>query len=195
MISPLVALGGADRWLLLKVNRAWSGPALDAVLPVITDLQKRAWFVYGAAPAAAALWLWKGKRRALRVLVVAALAVGASDMIAYRVIKPLVARPRPTVAGVPVIQRAPIGGRYGFPSNHASNVATAASVLSVAYPPLTWAFAAAAFAIGYSRVYVGAHYPGDVLAGFLLGILLGWPWGVLMLGGGKGGGGPGRRRR
>ncbi len=193
MIAPLEALASADRWLLLKVNRDWSGPFLTAVLPPITDLQKLAWVKFGAAPAAVALWLWRGRKRALRVLVVAALAVAASDLLAFRVIKPLVARPRPTHAGVPVVVRASIGGTDGFPSNHASNMAAAASVLSVAYPAGTWVFAGLALVIAYSRVYVGAHYPGDVLAGLLLGFLLGWPWARLMLGGG--GGGSSKRRR
>ena len=44
------------------------------------------------------------------------------------------------------------------------------------------------------QVYVGAHYPGDVLAGLLLGTAVGWPWAVLMLGGG-GGGSSGRKKR
>ncbi len=183
MISPLAALVSADRWLLLKINRDWTSPSLDAVMPVITDLHKIPWFAYGVAPAALALWLWKGRRRALKVLVVAALAVGAGDQFAHRVIKPWAARPRPERAGEPVKMRAPVGGAYGFPSNHAANMGAAAAVLSVAYPGGAFAFAAAAAVVGYSRIYVGAHYPGDVLAGFALGAGIGWPWAVLMLGG------------
>lgn len=182
MISPLALLGSADRWLLLKINRDWTSPSLDAIMPVITDLHKLRWFSFGVAPAALALWLWKGRRHALKVLVVAALAMGAGDLLAYRVIKPLVARPRPSQPWVPVIRRAP-GSGNGFPSNHAVNMGAAASVLSVAYPGGTYAFAAVALLIGYSRVYVGVHYPGDVAAGFALGIAIGWPWAVLMLGG------------
>jgi undecaprenyl-diphosphatase len=194
MIAPLEALNSADRWLLLKVNRDWANAFLTAVLPAITDLHKQAWVKFGAFPLGMGLWLWRGKKRALRVLVVAALAVAASDLLAYRVVKPLVERPRPTHAGVPVIVRASIGGAYGFPSNHASNSAAAASVLSVAYPAGTWVFAALALLIAYSRVYVGAHYPGDVLAGLLLGVLIGLPWARLMLGGGGSGGGSRRRK-
>jgi undecaprenyl-diphosphatase len=95
----------------------------------------------------------------------------------------MVARPRPERAGEPVTMRAPANGAYGFPSNHAINMGAAASVLTVAYPAGAVVFALGAALIGYSRVYVGAHYPGDVLAGLLLGIAIGWPWAVLMLGG------------
>ena len=185
MIAPLAALASADRWLLLKINRDWTFPALDAAMPALTDLHKLWWIRYGAAPAALALWLWKGRRRALKVLVVAVLAVGATDQLIHRAIKPWVARPRPERAGEPVKMRAPAGGAYGFPSNHAANMGAAAAVLTVAYPGGALVFAGAAALVGYSRVYVGVHYPGDVLAGLALGVGIGWPWALLMLGGGE----------
>lgn len=183
MIAPLAALGCADRWLLLKINRDWTAPALDAAMPVITNLHRAPWFAAGVAPVLTALWLWKGRKRALRTLIVAALAIGAGDQLAHRVIKPWVARPRPQSARVPVVARVTTGGAYGFPSNHAINAGAAAAVLAVAYPGAAFAFAGVAAIIAYSRVYVGAHYPGDVLAGLALGVAIGWPWAALMLGG------------
>jgi undecaprenyl-diphosphatase len=187
MIAPLASLAAADTWLLLKINRDWTARSLDAVMPVITDIHKVTWFRCGVGPAGLALWLWRGRKQALRVLVVMALGMGASDLLAHRVIKPLVARPRPEYAGVPVIMRAPANGRYSFPSNHAINMGAAAAVLTAAYPGGAIVFSGAAAVICYSRVYVGAHYPGDVLAGLALGIGIGWPWAGLMLGGAGGG--------
>jgi undecaprenyl-diphosphatase len=192
VISPLAALGAADRWLLLKINREWTAPLLDRAMPLVTNLQKVPWFVYGAGPAVLALWLWKGRRQALKVLVVAALAMGSSDFIAYRVIKPWAARPRPEYSVTGVDVRVPNGGRYGFPSNHAANSAAAAAVLSAAYPGAALVFAALAAVVAYSRVYVGAHYPGDVLAGLALGAAIGWAWAALLLGGA---GGSGKKKR
>lgn len=177
-------LGSADRWLLLKINRDWTHASLNALMPVLTDIHKLPWFRYGVAPAALALWVWKGRKRALQVLVVAAIAVAGSDVIAYRVIKPWACRPRPEHAGVAVSVRSSMGGTYGFPSNHAANAGAAAAVLSVAYPAAMPVFAAVAALMAYSRVYCGVHYPGDVLAGLLLGVAIGWPWALLMLGGG-----------
>jgi len=183
MSAFLSWLGSADRWLLLKINRDWTHPSLDALMPLLTDIQKVPWFIYGVAPAALGLWLWKGRKHALRVLVVAVIAVAGSDVLAYRVIKPWAARLRPERAGVAVQLRGRSGGTYGFPSNHASNAGAAAAVFSVAYPAATPVFAALAALMAYSRVYCGVHYPGDVVGGLLLGVVVGWPWALLMLGG------------
>lgn len=195
MSGPLALLGAADRFLLLKVNRDWTASSLDALMPVVTDLHRVPWFLFGVVPAAGALWLWKGRRGALKVLVVAALAVAAADLLSYRVIKPFVARPRPGREVSAVIERAPVRGALGFPSNHAANTAAAAAVLSVAYPGGAYAFWGVAALVAYSRVYVGAHYPGDALGGLLIGAALGWPWALLMLGGGGGGGGSARKKK
>ena len=185
-MSVLSGLASLDHAAFRLLNGVWTHPSLDALMPVITDLHKVPWFKYGVAPVGLGLWLWRGRARTLRVLVVAAIAMGVCDLLAYRVIKPWTARPRPEYAGVGAILRVGEGGRMGFPSNHATNAGAAASVLSVAYPAASVVFWSLAGLIAYSRVYCGAHYPGDVLAGLLLGGLLSWPWAALMLGGGKG---------
>ena len=176
-------VASGDRWLLLKINRDWTAPSLDAIMPVLTDLHRVPWFLYGVGPAMLALWLWQGKKRALRVLIVAAIAMGVGDFVSHRILKPNFARLRPDRAGVAVNLRAPARGTWSFPSNHAVNAGAAAAVLSVAYPGGAYAFAGIAVLIAYSRVYVGAHYPGDVIGGLALGVLLGWPWALLILGG------------
>lgn len=180
--------GSFDRTFFGLINGVWTHPLLDRVMPVITDIHKVVWFKFGVAPAALALWLYKGRGRALRVLVVAALALGACDLLASKVIKPWAARPRPEYAGIGAIVRGPDHGRYGFPSNHATNMGAAASVLTVAYPAFGFVFWTLAGLVAYSRVYVGAHYPFDVLCGLALGGVLSWPWAALMLGVDAGGG-------
>ncbi len=60
-----------------------------------------------------------------------------------------------------------------MPSSHAVNIACAVTVLSHHYRRTIPVLLLAALLVGYSRVYVGLHYPGDVLVGWLVGILLG----------------------
>lgn len=70
------------------------------------------------------------------------------------------------------------GGKYGFVSSHASNVFGLATYLSLwLYKdiPHFWKFAFLwAAIISYSRIYLGVHYPFDVICGAILGMLLGW---------------------
>lgn len=173
--------GSFDRVCFRLINQVWTSRFLDVVMPAVTDLHKVKWFAWGVVPAAVAFWLYKGRKNAARVLVVLVLAVGACDLLSYRVIKPYVARPRPAAAGIGAIERSPSSG-YGFPSNHATNMGAAAAVLGVAYPPYAWLFWAVAGIVAWSRVYCGAHYPGDVLGGLVVGGVLSYLWAVLMLG-------------
>ena len=104
-------------------------------------------------------------------LIRLALALVLSTAVADYGLKPLVRRPRPFASDPHVVL---IGGRphgASFPSGHAANAFAGASVLSVVAlePPVVWWLLAAA--IAYSRVHVGLHYPLDVLAGALVGVL------------------------
>jgi undecaprenyl-diphosphatase len=71
----------------------------------------------------------------------------------------------------------PCGGQYGFASSHAANAFALATglwlLLGQQYRWLGWLFLWA-IAVAYSRIYVGAHYPLDVLAGAGIGVLMAW---------------------
>lgn len=182
-----------DEALFLKINRDWTAPALDAVMPVLTDLHKQQWFVLAAA-FALGWWVWKGRREALKVIAVLALAIGMADFANHRLFKQLVKRPRPEKAGVAVVLRTPSHAGWSFPSNHAMNMGAAASALSCAYPAWAPAFWAGALLVAYSRVYCGVHFPADVLAGLVLGGLLGRLVAYLLLGAGPARG-PGKKKK
>lgn len=67
------------------------------------------------------------------------------------------------------------GGLYGFASSHAANTFALASGLSLIYPSkkwLMWSMLLWAIIVSYSRIYVGVHYPGDVLVGAIIGIFI-----------------------
>lgn len=107
-------------------------------------------------------------------------AVGLSDHITSGMMKPFFARLRP--CQVPEWQTmvhlvSGCGGRYGFASSHASTtfaLATTVWLMLRSWSPwFAIAFGWSAL-VAYSRVYVGVHYPLDILAGAAVGVVVGW---------------------
>ena len=66
------------------------------------------------------------------------------------------------------------GGKYGFVSSHAANIFAAAVVLSYFYPSKKRVYFFIASMVAFSRVYIGVHYPGDIIFGGILGYGLAW---------------------
>ncbi len=121
----------------------------------------------------------------LWILLFVILMIIASDQFA-NIFKDLTARPRPShEAGLPGIHTVNgyLGGEFGFYSSHASTT-LAISLFTIillgrpfAYFPLI--MLAWAFFMSYTRIYLGVHYPGDILAGWVAGGLIGWGFGHL----------------
>ncbi|MCX4749228.1 phosphatase PAP2 family protein [Kitasatospora sp. NBC_01287] len=123
---------------------------------------------------------WWRARRADAAAMAGALSAFAAAAIAFLLnsgIKDLVAEPRPCRA-LPhdfLLEACPVPSDYAFPSNH-TTVAFAAAVALLLIDRRLGAFAiVAAVLMGASRVYVGAHYPHDVLASALVGALVAIP--------------------
>jgi undecaprenyl-diphosphatase len=104
-------------------------------------------------------------------LLLTVVAIVVADVLAMA-IKPLVERPRPFVRypEPATLVRHPLD--YSFPSGHAATSFAAATMLTFAFPSLGPFFFLLAAAVAYSRVYVGVHYPLDVIAGAALGVLV-----------------------
>ena len=117
----------------------------------------------------------------LRVLIVFAgfaVAVGLSDFVSSGIIKPWVSRLRPThepaLAGMLHLVNGYTGGMYGFVSSHAANTMACALLFSLLYRN-KYATVALMLWVAlncYSRMYLGVHYPGDIIGGLLVGTLI-----------------------
>ncbi|MEU2967145.1 phosphatase PAP2 family protein [Streptomyces ardesiacus] len=135
------------------------------------------WSAYGlvAFVVLAAVGWWFARRSA-GTAAVAALAVPVVVVLAYgvnAVLKLLVREDRPCQSlHVRTLEACPAPGDWSFPSNHAAIAAAAAVALFFVSRRLGAVAAAAAVAMAASRVWVGAHYPHDVLAGALVGGLV-----------------------
>ena len=106
------------------------------------------------------------RRAAVRGVVVQAL----SSLLVNAVLKRVVGRVRPDMANLHserTLRRAP--GTLSFPSGHSSSAAAFVTGVALEAPLVGAALAPVALGVGYSRVHVGVHYPGDVLAGLAVG--------------------------
>jgi undecaprenyl-diphosphatase len=151
------------------INQVWISPALDRSMPFVTDAGN-----YLIPCIVAALILAIGDRlRGLRFVLLAIAGVVIADAIATHVFKALELRPRPCAALEGVRLLVGCTQTASMPSNHAANASVLAA-LAGCYRRQLWLPAAVlAGLIGYSRIYVGVHYPLDVLAGAALGIVVG----------------------
>ncbi len=158
-----------DAWLFPLLNGAWTHPWLDVAMPLVTN--QKPWL-----PFLAIIWFWLllgrgGAWRRLAILLL--LIVIGSDQVSSTLIKPLVQRKRPCCAEQNVRLLVPCKTSKSFPSSHATNTA---GVAGVVWLEAGWKFGlpvwALAAIVGFSRIYVGVHYPSDVLFGHLLGLVL-----------------------
>jgi undecaprenyl-diphosphatase len=122
----------------------------------------------------------KYKKKFLIILFFLILAATLADQISVQLFKNIFHRLRPChepyLEGLVHIVNGSCGGLYGFVSSHATNSFNVA-LLSSLFIRKRWFTILIVFwalTIGYSRIYLGVHYPGDVICGSMLGALIGW---------------------
>ncbi|GAA4063006.1 MULTISPECIES: phosphatase PAP2 family protein [Actinomadura] len=113
-----------------------------------------------------------GDARAMGLALLAPVAVVAAYLVS-EVSKSALQEERPcrAVAGAMNIVACPAPGDWSFPSNHATIAAASAAVIVVAWRAMAWLVLPLAAVMAFSRVFVGVHYPHDVAAGFVLGVV------------------------
>lgn len=122
-----------------------------------------------------------GLKQTILTVVVVALMIACTDQLANLFKKVLFLRPRPCHDAILSesmrLVKSHCGGRYGYFSAHAASSMALAVFLGKLLQPhikyiitflIVWALS-----VGYSRIYIGVHYPGDVVTGFVFGILIG----------------------
>jgi undecaprenyl-diphosphatase len=166
-----------DRWVMFRVNGDWHSPALDTL--ALFSREASTWaplyvflIVFMAMNHGRQGWWW---------VVMAMALVGVSDLVASHVFKVVFYRPRPcrdAFMAQHIRFIAQVCGMNGsFVSSHASNHFAMATFIqgTLGRQDSRWSlFFVWALLICWAQVYVGVHYPSDVLGGALLGILIGW---------------------
>lgn len=141
-------------------------PFLDAVMPRLTRAADKSLLWMAIAAALAITRRPSFRRGAVRGL----LSLAVTSLIANQVSKRLHRRPRPSLDAVPVQRLARrIPRSTSFPSGHSASAAAFATGVSLEAPLVGVPLRALAALVGFSRVATGAHYPSDVIAGWLLG--------------------------
>ena len=167
----LATLNTLDVELFRLINSGLATSRLDGAMIFLSS--KYTWLALAAGVIFFAVW--RRSRRLLYFCAATMVTIGLVDFVTYHFLKAAFARERPCrqFQDEHLLQQW-CGGDYGFPSNHAAN-GMALTVLTAFVFGRRAALGALALTllVGFSRVYVGVHFPGDVLGGFAFGALLG----------------------
>lgn len=167
-------LADADEAILLAIN-GYHTPFLDFVMWTLSG--RLVWIPLYLF----LVWLVfrrMGWKRGVICMAVIAFMIATTDQTCASVIRPAVERLRPSSPDNPLSSAVQLvngyhGGRYGFPSCHAANTFALALFLSLLFRnrAATCCLLGWSLLVSYSRIYLGVHYPGDIIVGFMVGAL------------------------
>jgi len=166
-----------DVSLLYFFNKTLSNPAFDKFFVLITDVKSwlLVYIIFWS------LMFFKGDKKNKVAAVMILLLIVFSDQISSQIIKNLFARIRPCHIYQDLNLLLSCKNSFSFPSSHAVNNFAAATYLSFFFKKYKKIFFITAVLIAISRVYLGLHYPSDIIAGALIGALLGYLFYILTL--------------
>ena len=166
----LKILDSIDRSILVWIHENHI-PILNQVMPFITDADN---WVLPILLLILYLGFFQGKKGKI-TLCLLIISLSLNDSICAQLLKPFFERVRPShisIEGLNLLVSK--GGKWSMPSNHASNMFSLAVILSYFYDRFKIPLFLLAIMIAISRVYVGVHYPGDVIVGALVGYSISW---------------------
>ncbi len=157
-----------DISLFYLINGTISNPVLDKVMPFITNLNN---WIIAYLILILGLIIYGGKQgRIAAILIILGIAI--NDQVCSNLFKDLIDRLRPCLTLSDVHLLVNCGPGKSMPSSHAANNFNLAVILSYFFPRFRASFFTIASLVALSRVYVGVHYPSDIIVGAILGYLI-----------------------
>jgi len=166
-----------DVSVLYFINHLLSCKILDKFFTIITNVNN--WYI--AYIILLGISFVKGGRRGKIAGIGVLVLILITDQLSAGLIKDVFHRVRPCGALKDVITPLGCNGTFSFPSNHAVNNFAAAFLYYKLFPKLKWALFITASLVAISRVYVGLHYPSDILGGAVIGSAFGYVFGFAAL--------------
>lgn len=159
-----------DKTLFHVLNGTLVSTPTDFLFPILTSIQL-IWPLYLLL---VFIVIYRYRRKGLYAVLTLILMLGIMDQFSTHILKPLFNRQRPCRQETEIRLLIPCGPGQSFPSTHAINNACLAVFLGMLFSSIRVPIMSIAFLISYSRIYVGVHYPLDILGGMIIGGAFGY---------------------
>ena len=173
----------ADQALFKLINGHWTNTFFDSLLPWMRTSEH--WFAFYIALVSYVFYKWGWK--AWKWLLSVAITIALTDQVSSFIFKPFIHRLRPcndpAILNKVNLLIGTCPSSFSFTSSHAANHFSLAMFVFMSLQPLfkkyTYLFFVWAGIISYAQIYVGVHYPLDILGGTLIGLIMGYAGAII----------------